>query len=158
MSDANNKLDQLIQSTRLDAREQQANVDAQISKVATPPRGKQILTAVLMAVCAVVLFTQYPRFTEPYTWPDPAANPSAAEGELMAVVGLIETYRISQGQYPAVLSQIAIPEGLAVLIAESVLVYRPVEQAYTLDWTLPHWRASYDSLTEKISIEAVGKK
>ncbi len=157
MNDSNN-LDQLIESARQDTQAQQSKADAQLNKVASQPRGKQILTALLMAVFAVVLFTQYPRFTEPYAWPDPATNPSAAEGELIAVVGLIEAYRISQGQYPAVLSQVAIPEGLASLIAESVLVYRPGEQAYTLDWTLPHWHANYDSLTEKVSVEPLGKR
>jgi hypothetical protein len=158
MSDSNNKLDQLIESTRQDALAQQARSDAQVNQHVAVPRGKQILAAVLMAVCAVVLFYQYPRFSEPYPWPDPSTNPSAAEGELITVVGLIEAYRISQGQYPAVLSQIAIPEGLTALMAETVLVYRPVEQAYTLDWTLPHWHATYDSLSEKVVIEPVGKK
>ena len=110
MSDANN-LDQLIESARQDTQAQQAKADAQLNKVASQPRGKQILSALLLAVFAVVLFTHYPRFTEPYTWPDPTTNPSAAEGELIAVAGLIEAYRISQGQYPAVLSR---KQGVAV--------------------------------------------
>ena len=158
MNDSNNNLGDLIESTRKDAQAQQGRTDAQLNKPTSQPRGKQILTAVLMAVFAVVLFTQYPRFAEPSVWPDPSINPSAAEGKLITVVGLIEAYRISQDQYPTVLSQIAIPEGLTALMAETVLVYRPVEQAYTLDWTLPHWHATYDSLSEKVVIEPVGKK
>ncbi len=157
MNDSNNNLSDLIESAHQDAQAQQAKADERLNQAASQPRGKQIFTAVLMAVFAVVLFTQYPRFSEPYTWPDPVKSSSAAEGELIAVVGLIEAYRFSQGQYPAVLSQVAMPPGLATLIAESVLVYRPTEQAYTLDWTLPHWRASYDSQTETVSVVPAGK-
>jgi hypothetical protein len=157
MSDSNNKLGDLIESTRQDALAQKAKADEYSNKPASQPRGKQVLTAVLMAVFAVLLFIQYPRFTEPYTWPDPATNPGATEGELAAVVGLIEAYRMSNGQYPAELSQVVMPEGLAALVADSVLLYRPVEQAFTLDWTLPHWHATYDSLSEKVSVEPVGR-
>lgn len=158
MSDSNNKLNQVIEAARQDAQAQQAKVDAQISKVVTPPRGKQIFTMLLLAALAMVLLYQFPRFSEPYTWPDPASNPTAAEADLIAVVGLIEAYRISQGKYPVVLSQVAVPEGLAALISESALQYMPSEQAYTLDWTLPNWHATYDSQTEKLSVQPVGKK
>ncbi len=157
MNDSNNNLGDLIESSRQHVQAQQAKADAQNSKVANPQRGLQILTAVLVGVCAGVLLLQYPRFSEPYTWPDPATNSSAAEGELIAVVGLIEAYRISQGRYPEVLSQLVIPEGLAALMAESVLIYRPADKSYTLDWTLPHWRATYDGLSEKVSMEPLGK-
>jgi thiamine kinase-like enzyme len=157
MNDSNNDLSDLIESAHQDAQAQQDRAKERLNHAASQPRGKQIFTAVLMTVFAVVLFTQYPRFSEPYTWPDPATSSSAAEGELITVVGLIEAYRISQGQYPAVLSQVAFPEGLTALMAESVLVYRPAEQSYTLDWTLPHWTASYDSQTAKVSVVAAGK-
>jgi hypothetical protein len=157
MSDSNNKLGDLIESTRQDALAQKAKADEYLKKPATQPRGKQVLTAVLMAVFAAVLFTQYPRFTAPYAWPDTATNPGATEGELVTVVGLIEAYRISNGQYPAALSQVVMPEGLAALVADSVLLYRPGEQAFTLDWTLPHWHATYDSLSGKVSVVPVGK-
>jgi hypothetical protein len=53
---------------------------------------------------------------------------------------------------------VAIPQGLAALISESALRYMPSEQAYTLDWTLPNWHATYDSQTEKLSVQPVGKK
>lgn len=158
MSDANNNLGQLIESTRQDALAQQARSDAQINQSAALPRGKQILAAVLLAVCAVVLFYQYPRFSEPYAWPDPVTNSSAAEAQLMELVELIENYRVSQGRYPETLSQIALPEGLATVVAGSVPLYRRTETAYTLDWTLPHWHASFDGMTEKVSVAPVGKK
>jgi len=158
MNDSNNNLGELIESARKDVQAQQAKVDEQIHKAPTPPRGKQIFTALLLVVLTVVLFYQYPRFSEPYAWPDPATNPSAAEGSLIEVVALIETYRISQGRYPEQLSQIAMPQGLASLIADSPLLYRPAEQTYNLDWTLPHWRATYDSLTEKVSMEPLASK
>ena len=157
MSDSNNNLDQLIESARQDARVQQARSDAHISQTATVPRAKQIFATVLVAVCVVVLFYQYPRFSEPYAWPDPATNAGAAEARLIELVGLIETYRFSQGRYPETLGRIAVPEGLAPAIASSVPQYRPIEMAYTLDWTMPHWRATYDSRTEKVSVEPVGK-
>ena len=157
MSDSNNNLDKLIESTRQDAIAQQAKTDAQINQAAAAPRGKQILAVVLVAVCAIVLFYQYPKFSEPYAWPDPATNPSAAEGQLIELVTLIETYRISQGRYPETLSQIALPQGLAAAVASSVPQYRPTESAYTLDWAMPHWRAAYDSLTEKVKVEPLPK-
>lgn len=157
MNDANNNLGELIESTRQDAITQQAKTDALNNQAAKAPRGKQIATAVLLAIFVVVLFYQFPRFSEPYIWPDPAANPSAAEGRLVEVVGLIETYRISQGKYPEQLSQIALPRGLSQLIAESPILYRPTEQAYTLEWTQPHWRTRYDSVTEKVSVEPLAK-
>lgn len=157
MSDSNNNLGDLIESARKDVQAQQAKVEDQIHKAPTPPHGKQIFAALLVVVLTFVLFYQYPRFSEPYTWPDPATNPSAAEGSLLEVVGLIETYRISQGKYPEQLSQIAIPQGLAQLNADSPIVYRPTEQAYTLEWTLSHWRTRYDSLTDKVSIEPIAK-
>jgi hypothetical protein len=158
MSDSNNNLGELIESTRQDAQAQQAEADAKLNSVASQPRGKQMLTAVLMVVFAVVLFYQYPRFAEPYTWPDPATNSGAAEGVLIEVVGLVESYRISQGRYPDTLSQIAIPAGLSALITDSVLLYKPGEQSYKLDWTLAHWHASYDSQTEKVSVTPSGKQ
>jgi hypothetical protein len=157
MSDSNNNLGDLIESARKDVQAQQDKVDEQIHRAPTPPRGKQIFTALLLAVLTAVLLYQYPRFDEPYTWPDPATNPSAAEGSLIEVVGLIETYRISQGKYPEQLSQIAMPQGLAQRIADSPLLYRPAEQAYTLEWAQPHWRTRYDSLTEKVIVEPASK-
>ena len=157
MSDSNNQLGDLIESARKDVQAQQAKVDEQTHKAQTPPRGKQILAALLLAVLTVVLFYQYPRFSEPYAWPDPATNPSVAEGSLIEVVSLIEAYRISQGKYPEQLSQIAIPQGLAQRIADSPLLYQPAERAYTLEWTLQHWRTRYDSLTEKVSVEPLAK-
>jgi hypothetical protein len=158
MSDSNNKLNELIESARQDVQAQQVRADAMAKRPTPQPRGKQIFTMVLVAAFAMVLWYQFPRFSEPYTWPDPASNPTAAEADLIAVVGLIEAYRISQGKYPEVLSQVAIPEGLAALISEWALQYRPSEQAYTLDWTLPNWHATYDSQTEKLSVQPVDKK
>jgi hypothetical protein len=158
MSEPHNNLGDLIDSTRQDAQAQQAKLEAEISKSAAPPRGKQMLSAVLLIVCAVVLYYQYPRFSEPYAWPDPASHAYAVDGNLVEVVGLIETYRIAQGKLPEVLSQVAIPEGLAALMAQSPLLYQPRDQAYTLDWTLANWHASYDSQTEKVNVEPVVKK
>ena len=157
MSTPNNDLNQLIDATRQDAQAQQAKAQAALDQPARVTRGKQIMAAMLMAALGTVLFHQYPRFSEPYTWPDPATSTSAAEADLVEVVSAIELYRITQGQYPAVLSQIHLPEGLAARVSSTPPQYRPAENAYTLEWTLPHWRASYDSQTEKVSVEPVGK-
>jgi len=43
-------------------------------------------------------------------------------------------------------------------MAESPILYRPAEQAYTLEWTQHHWRARYDSLTDKVTAEPDGKR
>ena len=158
MTEPHNKLGDLIDATRQDAQMQQARLEAEISKSAAPPRGKQILGAVLLIALAAVLFYQYPRFTEPYAWPDAASQSGAAEGNLMAVVGLIETYRIAQGKYPEVLSQVAVPEGLAALMADAPLLYQPSDKAYTLDWTRANWHARYDSQTEAVNVEPVVKQ
>lgn len=158
MNAPNNDLKQLIESNRQDAQAQQVSVQAQMEQRATAPRGKQIFACAIVAVCAVVLFRQYPRFSEPYTWPDPATNASAAEADMVEVVSAIALYRVSQGQYPAVLSQVALPERLAARVANSLLQYKPNETAYTLDWTQPHWRVSYDSQTDKISVAPVEKR
>ena len=158
MSEHHNNLGDLIDSARQDVLAQQAKLEAELNKSATKPRGKQILTAVLLAVCAVVLYFQYPRFAEPYAWPDPSNHSSAAEGSLLAVVGMIETYRMAQGKVPEVLSQVALPEGLTTLIAESPIQYQVHDQTYTLDWPLAQWRATYDSQTETVNVVPVDKK
>lgn len=133
MSAPNNDLNQLIDSTRQDAQAQAAEAQALQDQPALAPRGKQMATAALLAAFAAVLFHQYPRFTEPYIWPDPATSSAAAEADLIEVVSGIEAYRISQGQYPAVLSQVALPEGLAARVSSTLLQYRPGEKSFTLD-------------------------
>lgn len=157
MSSPDNNLNQLIQSTQQDAQAQQRKLEVLASQPAPQLRGKQIFTALLMAVFAVVLVVQFPRFSEPFTWPDPASTPGAAEADLIEVVSLIEIYRLSQGQYPAVLSQLALPVGLAAQVAEFPPAYRPGETGYTLEWTLPHWRTSFDSQTQKLSVTPKSK-
>ncbi|MBK9345789.1 MAG: hypothetical protein IPN06_04800 [Burkholderiales bacterium] len=82
MSTPNNDLNQLIDATRQDAQAQQAKAQAALDQPARVTRGKQIMAAMLMAALGAVLFHQYPRFSEPYTWPDPATSTSAAEADL----------------------------------------------------------------------------
>ena len=158
MSDPKNNLSDLIESSRQEAQAQQAKLDALRDQSAPAPRAKQILTTLLLAAAAVSLFYQAPRFTEPLVWPDPATNPAAAEGDLAEVVGFIEAYRLSQGKYPATLSQVNFSSGLAALISESVLRYQPTEQGYALDWTQANWHATFDSVTQKVVVEPAGKK
>jgi hypothetical protein len=100
----------------------------------------------------------YPRINSPYAWPDVNSSPSVAEADLEAIVGVIETYRFSQGQYPTTLSQVRFPDGLAKMVEGSKLDYSPSEKGYALAWALPNWLASYTSETGKINVEPKGKR
>lgn len=158
MNDTNNNLDHLVELSQQAAQAQRSKLEAQLGRSSTVPRGKQVFAAGLAAALVAVLLMQYPRFAEPYVWPDPASNPGAAEADLIAVVGMIETFRIALGQLPTDLGQVPMPQTLAQRTAGAMLVYRPLDQDYTLEWPLPHWRATYDSRSAKISVEPVGKK
>jgi hypothetical protein len=150
-------LNQLIDEAHEGASFQQA---AGISASQLPkaqPAFKTIVSVLLLAALALALFIQYPRFRAPYIWPDAKSSAVMAEADMEAVASLIEVYRVSQGQYPAVLSQVALPEGLSALVASSLLVYTPADGAYTLDWTLPNWHATYDSKSGKTTVESAGK-
>lgn len=147
-------LNQLIDEAREGATEQHAATPSQRS---SPLSVKTIFGWLVLMVFVIVLFIQYPRIQAPYDWPAVNSNPVMAEADLEAVAGFIEAYRLSQGQYPSVLSQVALPEGLVSLIARSVLVYSPADTAYTLDWTLEHWHATYDSKIDKFNVKPLGK-
>lgn len=157
MSAHDNDLSQLIDSSRQDAQAQAAKAKARLDQPVRPPRGKQVATAVLLAAFAAVLLYQYPRFSEPYTWPDPATSTVATEADLVEVVSAIELYRLSQGKYPELLSQVTLPVELAAQVASTVLIYRPGDKSFTLDWTLPQGKATYDSLSENLSVELRAK-
>lgn len=157
MSDSNNDLADLIESTRQDAQAQREKQDSETSMLGRRSHGRQIFAVVLLALSAGVLLYQYPRFAEPYAWPEASLNSSVAEGDLMEVVGLIETYRMSHGKVPEVLSQVNIPEGLTSLISESTLLYQPRDQAYSLDWTFANWHATFESQTQVATVEPVVK-
>jgi len=159
MSESQSKptLNQLIGEAREGAIQQQEATHSRGNQRPMHLPNKSILGLLLLGVLAVVLGIQYPRMQAPYSWPEAKSSSVMVEADLEAVAGLIETYRISQGQYPAVLSQVTLPGGLAALVTSSVLVYRPMETAYTLDWTLPYWHATYDSRTGKTNVEPVGK-
>ena len=111
----------------------------------------------LAVACVGMLAYQAPRISAPYESPDADSSPAVADADLEAVVSLIEAYRLGQGRYPAVLSDIRLPEGLAEVVAGSTLEYRPGEAGYVLDWTLPHWQATYSSETGKGSVQPRAK-
>lgn len=154
----NPNLHQLIDDAHEAAIEQQTASPSNGERKTTFAPLKTIFGVLLLVAFAVVVFVQYPRMQSPYAWPDPNASSIMAEADLEAVASLIEAYRISQGQYPAVLSQVALPAGLASLVAGSVMVYSPTDTAFTLDWTLPHWHATYDSKTGRAIVEPVTKR
>ena len=149
-------LNQLIEDAHQGVVQQQVATAALANKGAAQTNIKDVLGYLLLVAFIVVAFVQYPRINAPYAWPDTDSSTIAAESDLEAVVGVIETYRFSQGQYPATLSQVRFPDGLAQMVEGSKLDYSPGEKGYTLAWTLPNWLATYDSETGKIGVAPKG--
>lgn len=156
-SDPKPSLEQLAEGAAQSMQEQQARAAEQAAHQAAPKRGKLVMAIALMVACIGMLAYQAPRISEPYEWPDPDSSPMVADADLEAVVSLIETYRLSQGRYPASLSDIRLPEGLTEVVAGSALEYRPGEAGYALDWTLPHWRATYSSESGQANVQPRAK-
>ncbi len=159
MSESQTKpnLNQLIEDAHQGVEQQQAATAALANQRTTQSNIKDILGYLLLVAFIVVAIVQYPRINAPYAWPDVDSSPTVAEADLEAIVGVIETYRFSQGQYPTTLSQVRFPDGLAKMVEGSKLDYSPSEKGYALAWALPNWLASYTSETGKISVEPKGK-
>ena len=151
-------LNQLIEGVRQGVVQQQAATAALASQRPRQSNTKNVLGYGLLAGLIDVAFFQYPRINAPYVWPDTDTIPAAAEANLEAVIGVIETYRFSQGQYPATLSQIRFPDGLVQMMKSSPPDYAPSDKGYTLAWALPNWLAKYDTETGKISVEPKAKR
>lgn len=160
MSESQTKpnLNQLIEEAHQGVVQQHKATAVLANKRSGQSNVKDVIGYVLLLAFIVVAFVQYPRINSPYAWPDVNSSPSVAEADLEAIVGVIETYRFSQGQYPATLSQVRFPDGLAKMVAGSKLDYSPSEKGYALAWALPNWLASYTSETGKISVEPKGKR
>jgi len=156
MSESQSKpnLTQLIGEAREDTARQQAATEALANQRPSQPKFKMIFGWLLLALFVGVAFIQYPRIQAPYAWPD--VNAAVVEADLESVVTTIEAYRLSQGKYPEVLSQVRLPDNLAQWVKAAPLSYRPGDKGYALDWTLPNWQASYNSETKKLSVEARG--
>lgn len=155
MSDQGNKhsLEQLADSAAQGVREQQSRSAELATRQATPGKGKPALAAALVLACVGLLVYQAPRFSAPYDWPDPDRNPITADADLETVVGLIEVYRAVNGRLPDTLDQVRLPKGLAAVIAGTKLEYLPKDDTYKLDWTLPHWHATFASDTGRASVQ-----
>jgi hypothetical protein len=150
-------MEQMAEGAAQGIREQQSRAAEQAARQAAPRQGKFVLAVALVVACVGMLAYQMPRISAPYEWPDPDRSPAVADADLETVVSLIETYRVSQGRYPAALSDIRLPEGLAEVVGKSKLEYRLGETGYLLDWTLPHWHATYSSETGKPSVQPRAK-
>ena len=156
-TDPKPSLEQLVVGAALGMREKEAQAAAQAGRQAAPGRGRQVLAGALALACAGLLAVQLPRMAAPYEWPDPDRNPVVADADLETMVGLIEAYRLARGRYPASLADIRLPQGLAEVVAGSKLEYRLAETSYALEWTLPHWRATYSSESGQASVQPRGK-
>ena len=150
-------LEQLAEGAAQGISEQQTRADEQSARQAAPKRGKLVLACALAAACVGMLAHQAPRMSAPYEWPDPDRSPTVADADLETVVSLIEAYRLGQGRYPSALGDVRLPEGLAEVVAGSTLEDRPGEAGYVLDWTLPHWKATYSSESGKASVQPRAK-
>lgn len=157
-ADTKPDLNQLIQDAHQGVAKQQAATAAAANQAPRPSHAKTILGYVLLVVLAVVVFFQYPRINAPYIWPDAASSPAAAEADLEAVIDVIETYRISQGRYPAKLSDIRLPTALAQSVEGTTLDYAPSDKGYTLTWQPTGWLAAYSSETGKVSVAPAVKR
>lgn len=150
-------LEQLAEGAAKDVREQQARAAAEAARQAAPQRGKRMLAGALAVACVGLLVVQAPRMSAPFAWPDPDRDPVVADADLETVVSLIETHRAARGNLPATLDDVRLPPGLAEVVAKSQLAYKASDSGYALDWTLPHWHATYASDTDKVSVQPRAK-
>lgn len=150
-------LEQLADGAAQGVRDLHSKAAEQAAQQGAPRRGRLVLALSLAVVCAGMLAVQAPRFAAPHEWPDPARSPVVADADLETLVGLIEAYRLDKGRYPTRMAEIQLPPGLAEVVAGSSLAYRPSETSYVLDWTLPHWQATYSSESGQASVLPRGK-
>ena len=155
MSDSGMKPDlkKLVAHAYQDVAQQQAETAAAGNQHRARSNIRNVLCCTLLLGLAVAVFIQYPRINEPYVWPDAASSAVAAEADLEAVVGAIETFRLSRGQYPSTLGEVHFPGGLAQIMAGSELDYSPNDKGYALTWTLPDWVGRYSSTDGQIIVE-----
>lgn len=149
-----NNLENLIQKTTDNLRQQQDKAEVLSAQRLSQPQGKQILTLLLLAGFAGALYYQYPRILEPYTLPDAKTDPTVVEADLEIIGEQIETYRLAQGKYPESLDQVGLASGQAKLLAKFPLEYRSGEKSYTLEWKPHHWHATFASDTGKLTVVA----
>lgn len=153
--------------TSLDALASQAQqkVDVQNARLAAeraagpaaPSQLKKIAAAVLVAAFAGALWTQWPRFTEPYAVPDPATFSGIAEADLDTVASLITAFRYSQGRLPNSLEEVNLPDGLRDLIAQSRIKYQLDGDRYRMTWISPQWEVTFDSATGQTAVQKAAR-
>ena len=136
-------------------RQKQDKAAAAMAAPAKPSVAKQVLSILLLLAFVAIVWVQYPRFHEPFGRPDPNKDVAVAEADLDLLAAMVESYRLSQGKYPATLDQVRLPESLAALVAEQKIVYRQTESAYVLDWNLPSWHVAIDGETGKVDVTPV---
>jgi len=147
-----NHLEDLIQNTTENIRQQQEHAASLAAKQPNQSRIKTILTFGLFAIFSALVYLQYPRIIAPYELPDPNTDPTVLEAELILVSDAIEAYRLEQGQYPESLDQIKLPSGFEKGSDSSKLSYQRMEKFYTLDWKQPKWHAKLNSGTRELTV------
>lgn len=145
-------ISELVGAANSAVRQQQENSAALAAAVPQQSRIKQILAIALLIAFASVAWVQYPKISEPFGRSDPNESAEVAEADLKAIAMMIQTFRTSQGEYPATLDQVRLPEFLATFVAEQKIVYRKTDAAYVLDWKLPRWHAMLNGETGKVEI------
>lgn len=150
--DKPDSLNDLVSAATDRVRQQQNQAAAVAARRPSPPRGKMILTAMLLVVMAGLFVHQYPRLLEPYALPDPNADSKVVEAELEGIAELIERYRTTEGKYPDSLDRLRLPGGLAAVVANHKLGYQVTDKAYVLDWKRPRWHAVLDGGTGQLKV------
>ncbi len=101
---------------------------------------KRLVTLVLLALLGVVIFFQFPRFSEPFDWPDAEKDSAVAEAELEVTGSLIEAFKLVQGRLPTSLAELSLPAGPRQKAASAGLTYEQADGSYVLTWITPNFK------------------
>ncbi len=112
-----------------------------------------VMPLLVMVVFIGIGIVQFPRFSQPYAWPDADKDPAVVEADIETIAAVIEVYRAATGKYPASIEDIKLPGALAEVIKQTQLKYAVSSESYALDWALPHWTVAFDGQVRKAKIE-----
>jgi hypothetical protein len=113
----------------------------------TRTNNKKIFSVIFIVISAVIIYIRYPLLIEPYSSQIPANDPTVIETDLQLIAIQIESSRTTDNGYPESLDRIAFLQSLAEIISDTELTYQNNGNSFSLEWSLPEWQASYDSLS-----------